>query len=397
MSLLSLDEARARLFSLVEPWPVEHRQIDECLGFFLAQPLLAARSQPSADLSAMDGYAVGGPDGPWTVIGESAAGHPFPREITVGEAVRISTGAMVPPGCAGVILQEDISREGNDVRLTGTAPEPFNRHIRRAGLDFVEGRELLPAGTPITARVIALGLAAGHAYFAVHSAPRVALIDTGDELVAPGHALGPGQLPASNGVMLAALLGRLPVAVHTTAPVPDDINALLAILQTQSHVDVIVTSGGASVGDHDLLRPALERWGAEISFWKVAIKPGKPLMVARRGRQLVIGLPGNPVSAYVTACLFLVPLLRAMMGAAQPALPPRMLPVVEALPPVGGRTEFLRARWTEAGVVATELQDSSALTSLALADLLIERPARAPAAAVGTSVPVHFLDTIGIS
>ena len=393
MSLLSLDEARTRLLSLAEPCPVEHRQVDECLGYFLAQPLLAARSQPSADLSAMDGYAVGGPEGPWTVIGESAAGHPFLSEISANEAVRISTGAMVPPSCAGVVLQEDTAREGDTVRLTGTAPDPFNRHIRRAGLDFAEGRELLPAGTAITSRVIALGLAAGHSHFAVRSAPRVSLIDTGDELVAPGRALGPGELPASNGAMLAAMLGHLPVAVRTTAPVPDNLNTLLDTLQTQSHIDVIVTSGGASVGDHDLLQPALKQWGAEISFWKVAIKPGKPLLVARRGRQLVIGLPGNPVSAYVTARLFLLPVLRAMMGAAQPSSPSRLLPLAEALPPVGGRTEFLRAHWTAEGVVVAELQDSSALTSLALAELLIERPAGAPYAAVGTNVPVHFLDS----
>ncbi len=329
---LSLEEAQARLLALAVPLPVEQVAPEAALGRFFAEPLHARRTQPAADLSAMDGYAVAPGDlaGPWRVSGESAAGHPFAGAVQAGEAIRISTGALLPYGVGAVILQEDIARDGDAIRLTGEAPVPPGKHIRPQGLDFREGGVLLASGTRIGPAQLALAITAGHSQLAVRRRPRLAIIDSGDELAAGGSPCQPHQIPASNGAMLAALAASVPCEIRRHGPVADDMAAIAQVLAEAGDADLIVTSGGASVGDHDLIRPALAAWGAGIDFWRIAIKPGKPLLVARRDHQLILGLPGNPVSSHVTAYLFMLPLLRAMLGALAPL--PRPICSVLAAP-----------------------------------------------------------------
>lgn len=393
---LSLEEAQARLLALAAPLAVEELAITEALGRYLAAPLLARRTQPAADLSAMDGYALRAADlpGPWQVVGESAAGHPFAGLVGSGQAVRISTGAMMPEGADAVVLQEDCARDGECLSLTGDGPQPPGKHIRRRGFDFQAGTPLLPVGTRIGPAQLALALSAGLSHLPVRRAPRVVVIDSGDELAPAGADCPPHQIPASNGAMLVAMASSLPCMVSRIGPVADDLSALAAALAACDEADVIVTSGGASVGDHDLVRPALEAWGAEIDFWKIAIKPGKPLLVARRGRQIVIGLPGNPVSSFVTAHLFLLPLLRALLGDAAP-LPGKMQAVLAAaLPANGSRREFRRGLWNGIEVRGTDQQDSSALAALAASNCLIDRPAEAPAAQAGEMMAIYPFDLV---
>lgn len=399
---LSLEKAQSRLLALVEPLPIERVDIDGALGRFLAEPLRAHRSQPPADLSAMDGYAVTADlSGPWRVIGESAAGHPYEGSVGAGEAVRISTGAMLPEGAQAVILQEDLAREGQQITLTGEAPEPSHRHIRRCGMDFAEGRELLAAGTLIGPAQAALGIAAGHRHLPVRRIPRVTVIDSGDELSTDPELCASHQVPASNGVMLVAMARSLPVDANRIGPVADKLDDLIAAFEQASDSDVIVTSGGASVGDHDLVRPALEAWGAQLDYWRVAIKPGKPLIVATRqratGPQIIIGLPGNPVSSLVTAYHFLLPVLRALLGASRPIPLPVATRLSAPLPAAGSRREFLRGYWNGETVCANPLQDSGALASLAASNVLIDRPIGAPAANAGDVVEVFLLQNGGIA
>ena len=400
---LPLEEAQARLLALAELLPIERVDAPSALGRYLAEPLIARRTQPAQAMSAMDGYAVSADDlgGPWRVIGESAAGHPFAGEAAKGRAVRISTGAILPRGAAAVILQEDIARDGDSLRLSGEAPSPPDRHIRPQGMDFRDGGTLLSAGTRIGPAQMALGVASGHRYLPVRRLPRVAIIDSGDELSVDCENCLPHQIPASNGVMLAALAAHEPCEVSRIGPVADRMDAIIAALDAAESADLIVTSGGASVGDHDLIRPALEAWGAEIDFWRIAIKPGKPLLVATRnrrgGRQLILGLPGNPVSSHVTAFLFMLPLLRAMAGAAQ-ALPRRVCSVLATpLAKGGSRREFLRARWDGEQVEALRLQDSGALSSLAMSNALIDRAAGASAAGAGEAVSLLPLEIGGMA
>lgn len=397
-ALLPLDEAQARLLAQVTPLEAEPMALADAAGRWLAQDLVAHRTQPAADLSAMDGYAVRADDlaGPWQVVGESAAGHPFGRPLASGEAIRISTGALMPPGGGAVLLQENANRNGDSLALTN-ADGPSPRHIRRQGFDFAAGSTLLAAGTRLNPARIALALMGGSSGALVHRQPRLAIIDGGDELAAdPAQAL-PHQIPASNGAMLAAMADPLTAQIVRLGPVPDRLDALVNALEAAAQCDVIVTSGGASVGDHDLVRPALERWGAQIAFWRIALRPGKPLLVARKGNRFVLGLPGNPVSSHVTATLFLLPLLRALGGAKEPLPRPVMLPLTEPLPAVGGRTEFFRARFDGAGIAPIAERDSSALLALSQAQALIRREAGAAAAPVGTVVPVYWLENGGIA
>jgi molybdopterin molybdotransferase len=395
---LPLAEAQARLLAEVESLRAETVAAERALGRYLAGPLSAARTQPAADLSAMDGYAMRADDlaGPWRVVGESAAGHPFAGELASGEAIRISTGAPMPPGPCAVLLQENARREGDTLTLNGEG-EPTARHIRRAGFDFRAGDGVLAGGTRIGPAQLALALAAGHGTLAVRALPSIAVLDSGDELAADPAACPQHQVPASNGAMLAAMAAPLTSSILRLGPVPDRLDAMLGALGKAADTDVIVTSGGASVGDHDLVRPALEQWGARIDFWRVAMRPGKPLLVARKGRQWVIGLPGNPVSSYVTAFLFLLPLLRALAGAGDPLPRASAVRVGSALPAAGDRTEFVRARLEGDSLVPVAEQDSSALAALARADALIERPAHAPAAAAGELVGAYWLENGGIA
>jgi molybdopterin molybdotransferase len=308
--------------------------------------------------------------------------------------VRISTGAIVPEGAARILLQEDAHVEGNMVVATELPPR--GKHIRKAGFDFHKGDTVLRKGTRLGPASIALALSAGHSSASVTMQPSVAVLDSGDELVPAGKPLGPHQIPASNGVMLSWMLApHIGLVDQYLGPVPDDREALAAALRRAEDCHILITSGGASVGDHDLIQQALKDWGAEIDFWKVAIKPGKPLMVATKqydwGRQVILGLPGNPVSSFITAFLFALPLVRAAMGAADPL--PRAVTMIagEDLPPTEKRREFLRATSDGSIVRLAGSQDSSALSALAVADCLIDRPAGSPMLHAGEPVPVFFL------
>lgn len=400
---LSLEEAQARLLALATPLPIERVDIEGAYNRYLAEPLYARRTQPPANLSAMDGYAVTAGDlqGPWRVIGESAAGHPHVGALSTGEAVRISTGAILPVDAAAVILQEDLARDAEILTLSGEAPDPAHKHIRHRGMDFVTGTEIMLPGARITPAQMALAIASGHTHLPVHRTPRLAVIDSGDELAENPECCAPHQIPASNGVMLAAMASALGVDAKRVGPVPDDIDTITRAFEASDDVDLIVTSGGASVGDHDLIRPALERWGASIDFWRVAIKPGKPILVATREltgrRQIILGLPGNPVSSYVTAYHFLLPLLRAMQGAARP-LPMRLAARLSMpLRANGRRREFLRGWWDGESVTVNALQDSGALSSLAASNVLVDRAAMAAPAAAGDEVRIFLLQNDGIA
>lgn len=392
---LGLEEAQARLLALAPKRP-------SCLlGLsmfankrFLAEDVTALRTQPAADLSAMDGYAISAGEGPWQRVGESRAGSPFPGSLSPGQCVRISTGAVVPQGAASVLMQEDAAVEGSTV--TATEMPPTGKHIRKAGFDFREGDTVLQRGTAYSPAVLALAASAGHGLLSWTEPPSVAVLDSGDELVIPGAPCGPHQIPASNSVMLAAMLQPYVGFVDELGPVSDDRAALAAALKRSEDSHILITSGGASVGDHDLIQQALKDWGAKIDFWRVAIKPGKPLMVAtredERGQQVILGLPGNPVSSFVTAFLFALPLVRKAMGDPDPL--PRAVTMLagEELPAIGPRREFLRAVTGPDGTVRLAgSQDSSALSALAAADCLIDRPAHAAAVPAGEPVRVFHL------
>lgn len=396
---LPLAEAQARLLALAPVLPVEHRAVTDCLGFYLAQDLHARRTQPAAALSAMDGYALRSADlpGPWRVIGESAAGHPFGGTVGTGEAARISTGAILPSGADMVLLQEDSERDGDVLQLTGEPPLPHDRHIRPAGMDFHSDAILIAAGTRVGPAQIALAIAGGHSHLPVRRRLSLTVIDSGDELVPPGQLPELHQLPASNGPMLCAMAATLPASVRHVGPVADRLEDLARALNDAADADVIVTSGGASVGDHDLVRPALEAVGASLDFWRVGIKPGKPLLVATRGQQIILGLPGNPASAFVTAYLFLLPLLRATLGASQPLPQPITARLATPMPKGGGRMEFLRARWDGQSVTLDALQDSGALGPLSRSNALVVREAGADSKTAGTDVPVYLLENGGIA
>jgi molybdopterin molybdotransferase len=400
MALLMLAEAQARLLALAVPLPVERVPVADALGRYLAEPLVARRTQPSADLSAMDGYALRAADlpGPWRVIGESACGHPYGGSVGFGEAVRIATGALLPDDADLVLMQEDARREGDSLAQTGTSPEPLAKHIRRKGMDFTEGAELLAVGTRLGPAQLALTLSAGHSQIAVRRLPKIAVIDTGDELSRDPASCAAHQIPASNGAMLAALMAAaVPCVVQRIGPIADKLAALTDAFANAGSADLIVTSGGASVGDHDLIQPALKAWGAEIDFWKVAVKPGKPVMVAQRGVQPVIGLPGNPVSSHVTAFLFVLPLLRAFLGASHPLPTPLRSTAAHDLPAGGDRLEFLRGHWDGTQVTLRLIQDSGALASLAASNVLVERPIGAAAVPAGGPVSVYLLENGGIA
>ena len=394
--MLSLEEAQAALLAMAGPLPAETVAVEAALGRWLATPLIARRTQPAADLSAMDGYAVRGDDlvGPWRVVGESAAGHPYPGLVAQGEAVRIATGALIPAGADAVIIQENCARNSDHLRTT-EGPAVPGRHIRRVGLDFRAGDAVLAAGARVGPAQLALALSAGAAEVAVARRPRVMVVEGGDELAAPGEDVPAHRIPASNGAMVAAMIAGLAV-VERRGPVADRVESLAEALDA-ADADVVVTSGGASVGDHDLVQPALALLGAEVAFWKVAIRPGKPLLVARRGGQIILGLPGNPVSSLVTAHLFLLPLLRRMAGATACLPAPVFARMDGALPAGGARREFRRAVWDGARVRDGSLHDSGALASLAVCNAFIDRPVGANRAEVDDMVPIFPLEWPGVA
>ena len=390
--MISPDEALARLLALATPVDVETLPLLDSAGRWAAADVKALRTQPARDLSAMDGYAIRHADlpGPWRVVGESAAGRPFRNPIGPHEAARIFTGAALPAGADTIIIQEDVTRGGDSITLTDPGPHPVAQHVRRAGSDLTKGQTVIAKGAQLTPARIGLAAIAGHGTLPVRRRIRIALISTGDELVPPGTDPGDDRLPASNAPMLTALLATMPVDITDMGIIPDDKPALAVAFDRARHHDVIVTTGGASVGDHDLVQPALIDAGATIDFWKIAMRPGKPLMAGRLGTAITLGLPGNPVSAFVTATLFLKPLIAHLSGASDPAPPVITARLATDLPAVGIRTDYVRAHWS-GGAIAPLTGDSGMLLPLVAATALIIRPAGSPPAAKGDDVRVIIL------
>ncbi|HEX4158649.1 MAG TPA: gephyrin-like molybdotransferase Glp [Rhizomicrobium sp.] len=391
--MISVDEAVQRITSTVVPLESEIVPLEQGHRRVLARDVVARRDQPPAPVSAMDGYAVRladthGESVTLRIIGTSPAGHPFVATVGEGEAVRIFTGGVVPDGADAILLQEDA--QADDDRVTLRAPAT-PRHIRKAGLDFHTGDVLLAAGRRVGARDLALIAAGDIAHVEVRRKPVIAFAATGDELARPGGPHRAGGIVASTGYGLAALIETWGGIPHDLGILPDTIEALQRIPGQTSDADVVVTIGGASVGDHDLVQRALAPKGFTLDFWKVAMRPGKPLIFGRLDNKLFLGLPGNPVSSYVCALLFLQPLIAALLGLPfkQPFESARL---AGALPANNSRQDHLRARLSrrhdELWAEPFALQDSAMQNSLARADALIVRLPHAPTAQEGDRVSV---------
>lgn len=401
--MISVAEAQARIVEGLTPTPPETVALAEAAGRVTAEPVVARLTQPPADVSAMDGYALRSADGAagavLRVIGSAPAGHPFPARLGRGEAVRIFTGSVVPEGADAVLLQEDAERDGDRVILREAALE--GRHIRRAGQDFRAGEAVIPAGKRLGARDIGLAAAANHPWLVVHRQPRLAILATGDEIALPGEPIPPGGIVSSNTHALAAL-ARAAGADPMVLPVArDDRAAIASVADWVSGADMLLTSGGASVGEHDLVQAALTERGLVVDFWKIAMRPGKPLMAGRLGSVPMIGLPGNPVSAMVCAILYVMPALARLSGL--PGDPPPTVPARLGAPLRANdhRADFLRGRLTRSDtgeLIATafERQDSAMMKLLADADALILRSPHAPALEAGAAVQVIRLDMLGL-
>ncbi len=394
--MIPVAEAIARILSTARPLPAEMTPLGDGLGRVLAEDLASRRTQPPAAVSAMDGYAVraadaGAAPAELRIVAEIAAGAVWSGSLGPGEAARIFTGAPVPSGADAIVIQEDCERTGD--RVTLREPAVAGAYIRPAGLDFAEGDVLLRAGRRLTSRDIGLAAAMNRPWLPVRRRPRVALLATGDEIALPGEPLGPQQIVSSSGPGLAAFVAEAGGEPLSLGVAGDSKASLRARAAGAAGADILVTMGGASVGEHDLVQAALAEDGLEVDFWRIAMRPGKPLMFGRMGGALVLGLPGNPVSAFVCALLFLRPLIDAMLGL--PAGPPAREParLGADLGANDRREDYLRARLAGGGdglPVATPFarQDSSMLARFVEADALMVRAPHAPPAKAGDPVEI---------
>jgi molybdopterin molybdotransferase len=392
--MISVDEARGKILEAMRPTSAETVALAQGFGRVLSAPVRARLTQPPADVSAMDGYALRAADGHrearLRIIGAAPAGHPFAGTVGEGEAVRLFTGSLVPAGADTVLLQEDALAADGYVTLT-EACSP-GRHIRRAGQDFSAGDVLIPAGQRLTARDIGLAAAGNHPWLAVHRRPRVAILATGDEITLPGEAIGPGGIVSSNAHALAAFIiaaGGEPIILPIAT---DDLASIAAGADAARNADLLLTTGGASVGDHDLVQAGLTSRGLALDFWKIAMRPGKPLMFGALGDLPMLGLPGNPVSAFVCALLFLRPALEVLGGLPARAPATERVRLGAAMKANDQREDYVRATLAHDGEgwVATPfaVQDSGMLRTLAQADALIRRPAHDPARPAGAAVDI---------
>ena len=393
MALMAVAEALQRVLADARPLPAETVALDEALGRVLTDDVVALRTQPPAALSAMDGYAVRGSDvarAPITlkVIGEVAAGHPFAGKVGPGEAARIFTGGVMPAGSDTVVIQEFTARDADSVTIQKETAA--GRNVRAAGIDFAQDENLLRKGRRLTDRDLMLAAAMNHPRLKVHKRPKVAVLGTGDELVPPGSTPQEGEIVFSNGFALAALARLNGAEVHELGIVRDRVEDIAAAVRhaRQLNADILVTTGGASVGEHDLVQRALATEGLELSFWRVALRPGRPVMHGRLEGMQVLGVPGNPVSSYVCSFLFLVPLIRTLAGRQDIAHLPENARLGSDLPANDERADYLRATLQPGpnGPLVTPLpaQDSSLMAPLAKADCLLIREPHAPAAPVGS-------------
>lgn len=400
--LMPVDEALARVLDGVEPLPTEFVPVAAAHRRVLAADLAARRTQPPAAMSAMDGYAVRAADvtaapARLKLIGEVAAGRVFAGTVGAGEAARILTGGVVPDGADTIVIQENTRRDGDAVVVERAEPRA-GRHIRAAGLDFRDGEVRLARGRRMSTRDLALAAAMNHAVVPVHRRPRIAVISTGDELVAPGRIPLPGQIISSNGAALAAQARAEGAQVLDLGIVPDRLDATVAAIRRAREwsADILMTTGGASVGDYDLVQDALTAEGMALSFWKIALRPGKPLMHGRLGAMRVLGLPGNPVSAHVCALLFMTPLARRLSGRDDIMPRTERARLGRDLPANDERQDYMRSRLSEGadGPVATpfDQQDSSMMSKLAAAEALVVRAPHAPAARAGEPCSILRLE-----
>ncbi len=385
--MITVDEARELLFDLVEPLPVEHVPLAQSAGRVLNQEVAATRDQPPFAASSMDGYAVKSTEvelhAMFKLVGESAAGQRFEGTVGPGQAVRIFTGAPVPDGADFVVIQEDVERRGDLIAITDTPGQKTN--IRPAGVDFRAGAKIT-APRQIRAEDMALMAAMNIPVVPVTRKPVVALISTGDELVMPGEIPGPDQIIASNTFGLHALLQGLGAEVRMLPIAQDTVSSLETAFALAQGADLVVTIGGASVGDYDLVSDVSQGLGMQRAFYKIRMRPGKPLMAGRLGDAAMVGLPGNPVSAMVCGYLFLAPMVRRMLGLEQTLQPLRSAKLTEPVGDNGPREHYMRAVRDENGIRACADQDSSLLSVLAQANALIVRPPHDPARDTGDEV-----------
>ncbi|MCE2563872.1 gephyrin-like molybdotransferase Glp [Komagataeibacter sp. FNDCF1] len=400
--MLSVAEAQKRVLEGVFPLPTEVVALTDACGRVSAAPVRARLSNPPADVSSMDGYAVRAADlhargVRLACIGHAPAGHPFAGQVGAGECVRIFTGSVMPAGTDAVLIQENASADGATISTTHTlAPGTY---VRRLGQDFATGQVIIPAGCRLSAQDVGVAAAANHAWLEVARRPRVAIAATGDELLLPGSPVGPGQIANSNTPMLAALLRAAGAEPVMLPALRDDMADLATLERMVDGVDMLVTAGGASVGSHDLVRRGLEQVGMKTDFWKIAMRPGKPLMYGHLGRLPFIGLPGNPVAAFVCSIVFVLPALRRMAGIAQAIQPPVRAVLGADVPTNDQRMDHLRARLAHdaAGrLVATPfpVQDSAMLHVLAQSQALVLRAPHAPAARCGEMCDIIRIDHV---
>jgi molybdopterin molybdotransferase len=400
--MLSVRDAHARVIAAFEPLPSEIVSVAEAAGRVLAVSPQARLTQPPSDLSAMDGYAVRAEDVPaapttLTLVGQAPAGGSYDHSLQLGEAVRIFTGGPLPMGADSIVIQEDTKADGAKITIL-EAPR-LGRHVRKAGLDFSSGDAPLKVGRTLTTRDLALAAAMNHPWLSVYRKPRVAILATGDELVMPGEPVGRNQIVSSSGIAVAALVrgwGGDPTLFDIAR---DDAKLIESCIEAGAQHDLLITLGGASVGDHDLVQAALKAQGFDMDFWKIAMRPGKPLMFAARDRARVLGLPGNPVSTMVCSLLFLKPALARMMG--QPGDLVRTVPARLAVDVKANdqREDYVRSRLDRSAdgsliVDPHPVQDSSMLSVLAACDGLMIRPAHDPARKAGDTVQVVDLQAL---
>jgi molybdopterin molybdotransferase len=393
MALMSVAEALQRVLADARPLPAQMLALNDALGCVLADDVTALRTQPPAALSAMDGYAVRASDVAQapvtlTMIGEVAAGHPFDGIVGAGQAARIFTGGVMPAGSDTVVIQEHTARDGDAV--TVQKPTAKGRNVRNVGIDFSQGQVLLQKGRHLIDRDLMLAAAMNHPKLSVHRRPKVAVLGTGDELVPPGSTPKPGEIVYSNGFALMAMIRNEGAEVTDLGVARDRVEEITAAVRRarDSGADILVTTGGASVGEHDLVQRALAAEGLDLSFWRVALRPGRPMMHGKVGGMQVLGLPGNPVSSYVCAFLFLVPLIRSLSGRQDAIRVPEPAKLGRDMAANDERADYLRARLQDGpeGLIATPLpgQDSSLMAPLAKAECLLIREPHAPFAPAGS-------------
>ncbi|MBL4614704.1 MAG: molybdopterin molybdotransferase MoeA [Magnetovibrio sp.] len=403
--MISVNDALKKILSNVSKTCAEQVALPDALGRVLAEDIVARLTQPWADVSAMDAYAVRQEDVTSVpvdlkVIGESPAGGSFEGEVSPGEAVRIFTGAPVPAGADTIIIQEDTQRDGDTVKVLETSP--VGKFIRPAGLDFKSGEVLIPAGQVMSARDVGLAAAANVPWVMVRRKPRVAIIATGNEVVMPGDHLGDNQIISSNSVMLAAYLKVLGAEPLDLGIARDDEASLTRLIKSASEVDMLVTIGGASVGDYDLVNQVLGREGVDLGFYKVAMRPGKPLIFGHLGGTPVLGLPGNPVSVGVTSTIFMRPAVEAMLGLKANDGPMQTAQLADDLGANDQRQDYMRATLSigpsgERIATLFAKQDSVMLAKFAQADCLVVRAPHAPAAQAGDVVDIIPMRTGRVS